>query len=375
MTTSGPAVAPPSLLFVTRKYPPAEGGMEEFSFQLFAQYPGDKWLVANQGPDWHLPLLAARAMRAAWRNRGRVGRIHLGDALLAPIAPVLGWLGHAPVSVTVHGLDLTFGLPGYSRLIALALRRVQGGVIAVSEHTAGIAGARGVSTVIVNNGVDLPRFTALRGRTPRPEDRAALGLPPDATIVVTVGRLVRRKGAAWFAERVLPLLPADVVYAVSGDGPDRERLEAIAARDPRVFVLGRLDDADVDRLLSSTDLFVAPNLPVERDPEGFGIAPAEAAAAGLPVLVADLDGLRYMAAVCGVPTVPAADARAWALTVQEALCDPRRARPRRPVRDWSEVAGEYARLFAGEVRELPPRALPTPAAAARRRPAGPPRTR
>ncbi|MCB9484440.1 MAG: glycosyltransferase family 4 protein [Dehalococcoidia bacterium] len=321
--------------------------MEEFSFQLFDQYPGDKWLVAQQGSDWQLPLLAARAMRSAWRTRGQVGRIHLGDALLAPIAPILGWLGRAPVSVTVHGLDLTFRLPGYSRLIAVALRRVRGGVIAVSQHTAGIAGARGVHTVVVSNGVDLPRFTRLRARTGATGERSALGIPEDATLIVTVGRLVRRKGAVWFAEQVLPLLPSDVVYAVSGDGPDRVRLEGIASRDPRVRVLGRLSDDDVDRLLANADVFVAPNLPVERDPEGFGIAPAEAAAAGLPVLVADLEGLRDMAEVCGVPTVPPADAAAWATSVLAAIDEPDRARPSRPVRDWSVVAGEYARVFAG----------------------------
>lgn len=365
--------------------------MEEFSARLFEQYPGDKWLVANRGPEWHLPILAARAMRAAWRNRGQVGRIHLGDALLAPIAPLLGWLARAPVSVTVHGLDLTFRLPGYASLIAVALRHVQGGVIAVSRHTARLAEARGVRTVVVANGVDLPRFTRLRerdatkatnatrateGATAASTDRARLGLPAEGALVVTVGRLVRRKGVAWFAERVLPLLPLDVTYAVSGDGPDRERIEEIAGRDPRVRVLGRLDDADVDRLLGCADLFVAPNLPVTRDPEGFGITPAEAAAAGLPVLVADLEGLRDMAEVCGVPAVRPGDAHAWASAVRDALREPERALPRRPVRDWSVVAGEYARLFAGDPLDgTVPIPAATPAGAARRPRAGRPRRR
>ena len=65
------------------------------------------------------------------------------------------------------------------------------------------------------------------------------------------------------------------------------------------------------------------------------------------MLVADLEGLRDMAEVCGVPTVPPADAAAWATSVLAAIDEPDRARPSRPVRDWSVVAGEYARVFAG----------------------------
>lgn len=359
MTASPPA---PSLLFVTRKYPPSEGGMEEFSFQFFQQYPGPKRLVENHGPDWYLPILFARALRAAWRDRGQIGRIHLGDALLAPIAPLLGAIAHAPVSVTIHGLDLTFRLPGYPRMIAAALRRVRGGVVAVSGYTAGIAASRGVQTVVVCNGVDLPRFTRLRTarrEAPSAEARRALGLPQEARLVVTVGRLVPRKGAAWFAERVLPLLPADAVYVLAGDGPERERLQALAAREPRLHVLGHLTDEAVDRLLAMADLFVAPNLPVPGDPEGFGIAPAEAAAAGLPVLVSDLDGLRDMAEICGVPTVPPADPAAWSAAVTSALAWPGEAAPSRPIRDWTEVAGDYVRLFTESAAAPPPGKRPS----------------
>ena len=252
--------------------------------------------------------------------------------------------------MTVHGLDLTFRLPGYPRMIAAALRRVRGGVFAVSDYTAQVAAARGIQTVVVCNGVDLPRFIrlrALRQEGCRAEARHALHLPIDGRLVVTVGRLVPRKGAAWFAEQVLPLLPPDTMYVLAGAGPERERLLSIAAREPRLRVLGHCTDEEVDQLLAAADLFVAPNLPVHNNPEGFGIAPAEAAAAGLPVLVSDLDGLRDMADICGVPTVPAADALAWRAAVMHALNRPDYAAPARPIRDWAEVAGDYVRLFTG----------------------------
>jgi phosphatidylinositol alpha-1,6-mannosyltransferase len=152
-------------------------------------------------------------------------------------------------------------------------------------------------------------------------------------------------------EEVLPALPANVRYVVIGDGPDRDRLAALAANDPRVHLTGSLPNADLERIVAAADLFVAPNVPVPDDPEGYGIAPAEAAALGVPVLVADLEGLSDMAADHGVRTVPSADASAWATSIRRALADPDWARPTLPPRTWDIAAAEYARIFAGSELE------------------------
>lgn len=333
------------VLFITRKYPPAIGGMEEFSYQLTRAFPGPHVVCALvRGQRW-LPLFLVRAALRCFRLRGRVGAVHLGDGLLAIAAPLFARLAAAPVYVTVHGQDVTRRALLYRPLLRRALRSLgPGRIIAVSRYTAVcVEHLCGLSPVVIPNGVDTERFTRIR-RSPDPAaDRAALGLPPFGPLIVTVGRLVPRKGIAWFAEHVLPLLPPGLTFAVVGDGPEAGRLRQIAAREPRLRLLGPLPPEGVDTLYACADLFIAPNIPIEGRPEGFGIAPAEAAAAGLPVLASRLEGLVDMAAVAGARLVEPADARAWAEAVRAALAEPLPSPPR--PRGWDDVAADYSRLF------------------------------
>jgi len=125
----------------------------------------------------------------------------------------------------------------------------------------------------VSNGVDLERFG--------PERRASAcfarwGIPGGAKVIVHHGRLYRSKRV----ERILQAfagMPENVWLVVSGDGPDRERLEALAPK--RTKFLGRVDDGALPTILASADLFAIAS-PVELQ----GIVVLEAMASGLPVV-------------------------------------------------------------------------------------------
>lgn len=78
-----------------------------------------------------------------------------------------------------------------------------------------------------------------------------------------------------FSQSGLPL------YIV-GDGPDRKRLAEMAK--PNVRFLGRLEDAQVNRLMSECRAFIFPG------EEDFGITPLEANAAGRPVIAYQAGG-------------------------------------------------------------------------------------
>jgi phosphatidylinositol alpha-1,6-mannosyltransferase len=60
----------------------------------------------------------------------------------------------------------------------------------------------------------------------------------------------------------------------------------------RVQVLGRLSDESLRSLYRGADVFMMPNIPVAGDIEGFGVVMLEAGASGLPVIAADLEGIR-----------------------------------------------------------------------------------
>jgi phosphatidyl-myo-inositol dimannoside synthase len=115
-------------------------------------------------------------------------------------------------------------------------------------------------------------------------------------VLVTVGRLVKKKGVEWFVREVMPLLPPDVLYVVVGDGPERRAIEDAVRRrglEASVFLLGAVphEDPMLRTVYGGADLFVMPNAHVPGDFEGFGIVAVEAASAGLPVVASRVDGI------------------------------------------------------------------------------------
>jgi len=110
---------------------------------------------------------------------------------------------------------------------------------------------------------------------------------------------VEKKGVQHFISMVLPELlkrSSDVCYVVVGDGPLRAEIERLIRTDGlegKVFLLGKvaMEGDALPTLFRLADVFVMPNIPVEGDFEGFGIAALEAAAAGLCVVASRTDGI------------------------------------------------------------------------------------
>lgn len=99
-----------------------------------------------------------------------------------------------------------------------------------------------------------------------------------------VGRLIARKGQD-VAIAAVRRLEGRVHLTVVGEGPDRERLEVLAAACPWIRIVGPLDDAALERAWAGADAFV---LPVRTEPggdtEGYGLVFLEAGLRGLPVV-------------------------------------------------------------------------------------------
>jgi glycosyltransferase involved in cell wall biosynthesis len=114
-------------------------------------------------------------------------------------------------------------------------------------------------------------------------------------VLLTLGRLVKRKGIDWFIDYVMPNLPDNIIYIIAGDGPQRKDIEDAVNRNNlqhRIFCLGRITDNEKETLYSTADIFIQPNITVEGDIEGFGLVVLEAASYGLPVIASDLQGLQ-----------------------------------------------------------------------------------
>jgi phosphatidyl-myo-inositol dimannoside synthase len=331
MPTEAPHRASP--LFVTRKFPPAVGGMEVLAATVWAsmrqRFPGAS-LVANRNGNRVLPLwwLASipRVARALASRRTRF--VLCGDALAyAMFRPILV-AARVPHATMVMGLDVTFRHPLYRAVVHGALRRAPR-VIAISEATAHAAIDVGVSShrvSVIRLGLPVPSLEERDKVEAGVRLREQLGIAPEATIALTVGRLVRRKGVPWFVRRVLPQLPQSTTYVVAGDGPLASEVRDAASElqmGSRVRVLGRVDDRAREQLLRGADLFVQPNVRVPGDMEGFGLVVLEASMRGTLTVASGIEGI--LDAVIDGRTgmlLPSEDDRAWIERLSHLLSDP-----------------------------------------------------
>ncbi|MGC8669483.1 MAG: glycosyltransferase family 4 protein [Chthonomonadales bacterium] len=176
---------------------------------------------------------------------------------------------------------------------------------------------------VIHSGVDFSRF--IEAPTCRGTMRASFGIPPDARVLGTVGRLVPVKGQTYLIE-ALPAILGSVPNAhlvLVGDGPLRQDLEHQATRlgvASRVHFAGLRED--VASCLADFDLFVLPSLN-----EGMGRVLVEAMAMRLPVVASDVSGIRDLVhhEQNGL-RVPAGDAQALASACIRLLTDNELAR-------------------------------------------------
>ena len=295
----------PSLpvLFITRKHPPSVGGMQRLSYHLITEISRrtDARIIAWRGGKVALPVFFLYALVWAIRicQRG-VRLVHLGDPVLSPIGWLLQEVFCIPVVVTVHGLDITFPVFPYQQIVPRLVGQFRR-VVCISKPTLDACLTRGVSASICS--VIPPGVEVQPDLPDREEARQKLsqlvGKNLEATkLLLTVGRLVPRKGVAAFVRRVLPTLTdrlESLYYLVVGTGSEEVAIrEAIRERGlgARVYMLGHVKEADLAFVYRAADVFVAPNVPCAGDIEGFGLVVLEAAAMALPVVASDLEGLK-----------------------------------------------------------------------------------
>ncbi|MHB8351345.1 MAG: glycosyltransferase family 4 protein [Thermoplasmata archaeon] len=233
---------------------------------------------------------------------------------------------------TPIGSALTFA---YNRLLLPGtLRRVDRIIVHTRSYALTSRPLRGRPVQIIPSSVDLDRFR------PHPDDagiRARLGLTGHRVIGFT-GRLVPHKGVDTLL-RALARLPPDVVLLLVGRGPNLAELTELARRlgvAPRVRFCPEVSDRELPDYLRAADLFVFPST---SRLEGFGLAVAEALATGLPVVVADIPGVREIIepGVEGLLAEPLLEVD-LATKLIELLDDPeRRARMGRAARSRAEA--------------------------------------
>ena len=301
-------------LFVTNDFPPKIGGIQSMLWELWRRLdPATFVVLTTPHPDAAAfdAEQAFRVVRAPDRVllptpglRRRIDaladEVGASRVLLDPALPV-GLLGPRlarPYGVVVHGAEVTVPgrLPGSRALLARVLRGaslvVSAGGYPLAEAVR--AAGRELPGVVVPPGVDTTRFAPL-DEDGRRATRTRLGLPPEGRLVVSVSRLVPRKGMDVLIRAAALLAPArpDLCVAIGGAGRDHDRLERLVrATGAPVLLLGRVAHEDLPALYGCADVFamLCRNRWAGLEQEGFGIVFLEAASTGVPQVAGDSGG-------------------------------------------------------------------------------------
>jgi phosphatidylinositol alpha-1,6-mannosyltransferase len=248
---------------------------------------------------YRTPLFFARALREIRRMaRGQeIDAILFSSMLTATLVVPLQRLlkrNRIATAAIVNGLDATTPVWPYPIVVKRTFEALDL-VMPISRATGDACKARGLSPSkcsVVPLGIRADRFES--NVDPGAAREKLLGGRSARLILCSVGRLVPRKGVAWFVANVVPLLPDDVLYLIAGDGPDRARIAASIAQygvSSHVELLGAISNEDLETMYNGADLFIMPNIPVPNDMEGFGLVMLEAGMCGLPVIASNLEGI------------------------------------------------------------------------------------
>lgn len=280
---------------------------------------------------------ALSAMRALLRDfRPEVLHTHNPMAHYYAVAASMG-LGIARTLNTRHGMGSGALSARREKLYRLALLATDHAV-SVCDAARQRFVAHGVmpagKAVVVRNGIDLARFVP-RGGEAGASLRLALGLPDDAVVFGTVGRLNEAKQQHRLLHALREVVNGGLRAAlvIVGDGELRAALEAETDRlglREQVRLLGAR--GDVPQLLVGMDVFVLPSRT-----EGYSLALVEASAAALPIIATAVGGNAEIVqdGLTGLIVPPGDDAR-----LAEAMAALGRDAARR------EKLGEQARAWA-----------------------------
>jgi phosphatidyl-myo-inositol dimannoside synthase len=304
------------LLFVSHSLPRSDdvagnvGGMQRIAVDLHdslvtrSGVSTSTLLLRSAWRERHVavPLFITRSLAAIPRivRRERIDAVLFSSMVTAVVAAPLRRFfdRNGVIAATIaYGLDVTTRAWPYPRIVPRTFAALDR-VFPISSATAEVCFARGLArnrALVVTLGIRGDRFAATVDRASARRRLMSMGLTSEpALILASVGRLVPRKGIAWFVENVMPLLPHDVHYFVAGDGQEASRIRSAAADagvSARVTLLGAVSEEDLETVYRGSDLFVMPNIAVAGDMEGFGLVLLEAGMCGLPVIAARLEGI------------------------------------------------------------------------------------
>ena len=304
------------ILCITNDFGPRAGGIETFIIGLVERLPKNSVVVYTSSQN------DSAVFDKAWSDNFGVEVIRDRSKILLPTLRVSNnlrsLLQEREISTVFFGAAAPLGLlanglrkSGAKKIVALthghevwwaklwpfswAIKQIGKNVDALTylgnftrnAISAALPASSQEKMVRLAPGIDTEHFSPER-RNPR--IRHELGLD-DKKVIVSVGRLVHRKGQDFLID-ALPLISQkipNVHLLLVGEGPYRAELEkrsvALGVRD-RITFIGRVQHSELPEYICAGDIFAMPSRSrlAGLEVEGLGIVYLEASACGLPVI-------------------------------------------------------------------------------------------
>lgn len=262
-------------------------------------------------PDGDAALRVARALRVPLVVTA------IGSDLNVIPDPLCGWLTRRVLRNADHTITVSGDLLKTARRLGAPFER---------------------SSAILN-GCD----TAIFRPADRQTARSFLGIPANAEAVVYVGRLDMAKGLNELVTAIAKLRASrpNLHAWIVGDGPARQPLsDAIAAHGAsgQITLMPSCSTDKVAAWMAAADLITLPSYR-----EGCPNVVVESLASGRPVVATDVGGIPELMDNRSGRLIPARDAEALAIALDEVLSQPWRA---------EEIAGRHSRSWSDVSRDV-----------------------
>ena len=216
------------------------------------------------------------------------------------VGVLLKKLLHRPLVVTGMGVEFFLTKQKYKWLAFLWRWVAANADECVFNSNASKAAAESIGvrkSIVISFGVDVNRFAPMKTRSRLIEaTRRKYGIP-NRVIILTVGRLVERKGFRYLIQAMPHILKriSDAVLIIVGDGPERSSLTKLVRElglNDHVRLIGNVAPSDLPLLYNACDVFVLPAVTdASGDQEGFGLVLCEAMSCGKPVIGTRVGGI------------------------------------------------------------------------------------
>lgn len=292
------------ILLTTLEYPPFKGGVSNYYYNLVSHYSKDdeifvldnsneKLVNLKYKPSW---LVAFISIYKEIKTKN-INHVIVGHILpIGTVVYLLSFIINFRYSLILHGMDFAYSQKSnrkrfLARLILKKAEYVFCGNSYTKNLVSNFLGNKFLNKISVNNpGIVLNQAAEIDSHELEDVFIKRHNLK-GKFVLLSVGRLVERKGFDLVIDSVIELNNNNIVYVIIGDGPDKDRLlNKITDTQNIILFNEKINDKEKFTWYNLCDAFIMPSRNIDGDFEGFGIVYLEANLFSKPVIAGNSGG-------------------------------------------------------------------------------------